>query len=147
MVPKPQKLIKTGRVCVVLRGRFAGKKAVVINPSDSGAKLQFPFALCAGIAKAPKKVTRGMSKKHFEKRTQVKAFCKCFNVSHLMPTQYSLSDTLDVKSLVPARPDDQNVKDYKKLLTKNLSEFFREKFIASEGQTQDLTFFRRRLRF
>jgi Ribosomal protein L14E/L6E/L27E len=48
------KFIKTGRVVVLLKGRHAGKKAVVVKTFDEGSKSK-PFGHCliAGVAKVP----------------------------------------------------------------------------------------------
>ena len=56
--------IKTGKVVIVLNGRFAGRKAVVIRTFDDGAKdRKFGHALVAGIDRAPRKVTKKMDDK------------------------------------------------------------------------------------
>ena len=67
------KFIKPGRVVVMLQGRYAGKKAIVVKTYDDGSKAR-PFGHCmvAGIDRAPLKVTRKMSKKKITKRTKVK---------------------------------------------------------------------------
>ena len=67
------KFIKAGRVVVMLQGRYAGKKAIVVKTFDDGSKAR-PFGHClvAGIDRAPLKVTRKMSKKKITKRTKVK---------------------------------------------------------------------------
>ena len=70
---KMGKFIKAGRVVVMLQGRYAGKKAIVVKTYDDGSKAR-PFGHCmvAGIDRAPLKVTRKMSKKKITKRTKVK---------------------------------------------------------------------------
>ena len=74
------KFIKAGRVVVMLQGRYAGKKAIVVKTYDDGSKAR-PFGHCmvAGIDRAPLKVTRKMSKKKITKRTKVKPFVKYVN--------------------------------------------------------------------
>ncbi|KAK8236924.1 60S ribosomal protein L27 [Phyllosticta capitalensis] len=85
------KFLKVGRVAIITRGRFAGKKVVIIQPQDSGSKSHpFPHALVAGIERYPSKVTRRMSKKKQTKRSTVKPFIKTVNYNHLMPTRYTL---------------------------------------------------------
>eukprot|EP00437_Effrenium_voratum_P034014 CAMPEP_0181478360 /NCGR_PEP_ID=MMETSP1110-20121109/42701_1 /TAXON_ID=174948 /ORGANISM="Symbiodinium sp., Strain CCMP421" /LENGTH=68 /DNA_ID=CAMNT_0023603709 /DNA_START=51 /DNA_END=253 /DNA_ORIENTATION=- len=66
------RFIKAGRVVVMLQGRYAGKKAIVVKAFDDGSKGR-PFGHClvAGINRAPLKVTRAMSKKKITKRTKV----------------------------------------------------------------------------
>ena len=51
-----------------------------------------------GIAKAPLKVTKSMTKKRIHRRCRVKPFIKLINYNHVMPTRYSFD--LDVKGLV-----------------------------------------------
>jgi len=85
------KFLKVGRVAIITRGRYAGKKVVIIQPQDTGTKSHpFPYALVAGIERYPSKVTRRMSKKKVEKRSKVKPFIKLVNYNHLMPTRYTL---------------------------------------------------------
>ena len=55
------KFLKVGRVAIITRGRYAGKKVVLIQPVDSGTKTHpFSYALVAGIERYPSKVTRRM---------------------------------------------------------------------------------------
>ncbi|KAG9511716.1 hypothetical protein KCU79_g23928, partial [Aureobasidium melanogenum] len=56
------KFLKVGRVAIISRGRYAGKKVVIIQPVDQGTKSHpFPHALVAGIERYPQQVTRRMS--------------------------------------------------------------------------------------
>jgi len=58
------KFIKTGRVVLLLSGRYAGKKAVIVKTFDEGNKeRKFGHALVAGIERPPRVVTRRMSAK------------------------------------------------------------------------------------
>ncbi|KAI0479089.1 ribosomal L27e protein family-domain-containing protein [Xylariaceae sp. FL0804] len=85
------KFLKVGRVAIITRGRYAGKKVVIIQPVDSGNKLHpYGHALVAGIERYPSKVTRRMSKKREEKRSKIKPFIKAVNYNHLMPTRYTM---------------------------------------------------------
>ncbi|KPI35830.1 60S ribosomal protein L27-B [Cyphellophora attinorum] len=85
------KFLKVGRVAIITRGRYAGKKVVIIQPVDSGTKAHpFSFALVAGVERYPSKVTRRMGKKRVEKRSKVKPFIKQINYNHIMPTRYTL---------------------------------------------------------
>ncbi|KAL9027328.1 MAG: hypothetical protein Q9196_004131 [Gyalolechia fulgens] len=111
------KFLKVGRVAIITRGRYAGKKVpfptslhilpvslrtsnkstpsppkvVIIQPLDSGSKSHaFPHALVAGIERYPSQVTRRMSKARQAKRSKVKPFIKIVNYNHLMPTRYTL---------------------------------------------------------
>ena len=66
------KFLKTGRVAIITRGRYAGKKVVIIQPQDGGNKSHpFPHALVAGIERYPSQITRRMSKATSPPKTQV----------------------------------------------------------------------------
>ncbi|KAF2788712.1 hypothetical protein K505DRAFT_104006 [Melanomma pulvis-pyrius CBS 109.77] len=85
------KFLKVGRVVIITRGRYAGKKCVIIQPLDNGTKSHpFPHALVAGIERYPSQVTRRMSKSKQQKKSKVKPFVKQVNYTHLMPTRYTL---------------------------------------------------------
>jgi hypothetical protein len=72
--------LKVGRVVIITRGRYAGKKCVIISPLDNGTKSHpFPHALVAGIERYPSKVTRRMSKTKQAKKSKVKPFVKQVN--------------------------------------------------------------------
>jgi len=95
------KFIKYGRVVLLLAGRFAGKKAVVVKSHDEGNKeRKFGHALVAGIERHPKKVTKKMSKKKISKRNNIKPFVKYVNLNHIMPTRFAISGELDLKEIV-----------------------------------------------
>ncbi|KAI4841123.1 hypothetical protein E4T45_09485 [Aureobasidium sp. EXF-8846] len=84
-------VLKVGRVAIISRGRYAGKKVVIIQPVDQGTKSHpFPHALVAGIERYPQQVTRRMSKGRQAKRSKVKPFIKVVNYNHIMPTRYTL---------------------------------------------------------
>lgn len=89
------KFIKPGKVVIVLNGRYAGRKAVIVKNFDEG-NTQHPFghALVAGVDRYPLKVTRGMGAKRVAKRSRVKPFVKVINYNHFMPTRYAIRDTL-----------------------------------------------------
>ena len=93
------KIFRTGRVAILTSGRHAGKKAIVVKSYDDGNKSRkFAAALVVGVDRAPRDVTRRMSKKKFIKRTQIKTFIKFVNHNHLMPTRYTTGD-LDLKDV------------------------------------------------
>ncbi|PLW52942.1 hypothetical protein PCANC_05755 [Puccinia coronata f. sp. avenae] len=85
------KIYKPGKVAVVLSGRHAGKKVVVVKQSDEGTKERpYPHAVVAGIERYPRRVTRGMGPKKIAKRSKVKPFIRIINYNHMMPTRYAL---------------------------------------------------------
>ncbi|KAG4078541.1 hypothetical protein HA402_009253 [Bradysia odoriphaga] len=88
-----RKIMKSGKVVIVLCGRYAGRKAVVVKTFDDGtADKQFGHALIAGIDRYPRKVTKKMGKAKLKKKSKIKPFLKTLNYNHLMPTRYSVSD-------------------------------------------------------
>jgi len=83
--------LKPGKVVVVLNGRYAGHKAVILKSFDEGTESRpYAHALVAGIERYPLKVTRSMPRKKISKRSKVKPFVKIVNYNHLMPTRYGL---------------------------------------------------------
>ncbi|KAI3418867.1 60S ribosomal protein L27 [Globodera pallida] len=94
------KIMKQGRVVIVLNGRYAGRKAVVVKSYDEGSSERpYGHALIAGIDKYPLKVTKKMGKKKVEKRIRIKPFLKVTSLQHLLPTRCIFEADLD-KSLV-----------------------------------------------
>ncbi|GIY55493.1 60S ribosomal protein L27 [Caerostris darwini] len=90
------KIMKVGKVVLVLNGRYAGRKAVVIKNNDEGTSDKpYGHALIAGIQRYPRKVTRRMGKKKLEKRNKLKPFVKVLNYNHLMPTRYMVDIAFD----------------------------------------------------
>ena len=73
---------------IVLSGRFAGRKAVIVRASDEGTdSKKFGHAVVAGIERYPRKVVRAMGQKKIEKRSKIKPFIKTLNFNHIMPTR------------------------------------------------------------
>uniref|UniRef100_A0A1B6EIH2 60S ribosomal protein L27 n=1 Tax=Cuerna arida TaxID=1464854 RepID=A0A1B6EIH2_9HEMI len=85
------KIMKPNKVVLVLSGRYAGKKAVIVRNFDEGTSdKQYGHALVAGIDRYPRKVHKRMGKKKIHKRSKIKPFLKVMNYNHLMPTRYTL---------------------------------------------------------
>uniref|UniRef100_A0A1S4MIL9 Large ribosomal subunit protein eL27 n=1 Tax=Pediculus humanus subsp. corporis TaxID=121224 RepID=A0A1S4MIL9_PEDHC len=71
------KIMKPGKVVLVLSGRYAGKKAIILRNYDDGTSAkQYGHALVAGIDRYPKKVHKRMGKKKIHKRSKIKPFLK-----------------------------------------------------------------------
>jgi len=93
--------MKKGRVVILLAGRRAGKKAIVIKQIDEGKKSRkFGHALVVGIEKSPKKVTKRMSDKKIERKLRVKPFVKFVNYNHLLATRFTVKEDFDFKNIV-----------------------------------------------
>eukprot|EP00164_Ancoracysta_twista_P000928 GFYU01001217.1.p1 GENE.GFYU01001217.1~~GFYU01001217.1.p1 ORF type:complete len:160 (-),score=46.53 GFYU01001217.1:126-536(-) len=94
------KFLKPGKVVILLNGRQAGKKAVIVKSFDEGVSGGRGYGHCvvAGVKQYPLKVNAGMGKKRLEKRSRVKPFIKVVNYTHIMPTRYGLD--VDLKTAV-----------------------------------------------
>ncbi|KAF8822831.1 ribosomal protein RPL27 [Cardiosporidium cionae] len=142
------KLLKTGRIVIVLAGRMAGKKGIVVSCNDSGTdKRPFGHCLIAGVEKAPLKITNKMGKKKVEKRSRVKPFLRYINVNHLMVTRYSAATEVDCKNLVT----DVQMED-RAAAKKSVKTIFQERFSRPVNEksgkvVKDLLFLRKKLRF
>merc|ERR1712226_454539 len=97
---KRTKPFRSGKIVIVLKGKYAGRKAVIVKNYDEGSGGRaYGHCLVVGIDKGPLK------------RTKVKPFIKVINYNHLMPTRYSLDVDLkhtvtpDVIQNVTARND------------------------------------------
>ncbi|XP_013382238.1 60S ribosomal protein L27 [Lingula anatina] len=94
------KFMKSGKVVLVLAGRYAGRKAVIVkNYDDGSSEKQYGHALVAGVDRYPRKVTRRMGKKKVATRSKLKAFVKVYNFNHLMPTRYSVDVNVDKQTV------------------------------------------------
>lgn len=131
---------------IVLSGRFAGRKAVIVKTFEEGStEHKFPHALIAGIDSYPRRVTRSMGQKRVLRRSRIKPFVKFINFNHIMPTRYSLTD-LDLKNVVKPesfkKPGDARVE-----AKKEVKKLFQERYLAKTKQTGGATFFFQKLRF
>lgn len=90
------KFMKSTKVVLVLSGRYAGRKAVIVkNYDDATQDRGYSHALVAGIDRYPRKVTKRMGKRKMKERSKMKTFIKVINYNHLMPTRYSIDVNLD----------------------------------------------------
>merc|ERR1712046_71729 len=96
---KAPKIFKASNVVLLLNGRMAGKKAVIVKTFDEGTPDRpYGYCLVAGIQKYPLKITKSMPEKKIAKRSKLKPFIKVVNYTHLMPTRYALE--VELKSVV-----------------------------------------------
>ncbi|KAK2460862.1 hypothetical protein APHAL10511_007332 [Amanita phalloides] len=116
------KVYKAGKVAIILQGRQAGRKVVVIKQLDEGTKeRRYPHAIVAGIERYPRKVTRRMGQSKVAKRNKIKPFIKVVNYSHLFPTRYALEleglrNILSADTFKEPSQRENAKKDIKKLL-------------------------------
>merc|ERR1711998_638906 len=93
------KFLKPGKVVLMLQGRYAGKKAVIVKNYDDGTSGRaYGHALVVGLSKCPRRVKRKDPKEKQAKDKRLKCFVKMANYNHLMPTRYTLE--VDLKSVV-----------------------------------------------
>ena len=143
-------IIKSGKVVIVLAGRHAEKKAVVVKNIDDGSgDRRFSHCLIAGIDRGPRKVTRAMDKKKVEKRSKVmKPFVKYVNVRHVFPTRYVVD--MDLKKIVDETElaDADRKVDIKKSLKKIFEDrYLNQKSVTSEKKAAGSSYFFQKLRF
>lgn len=146
----PLHLTEAGKVVIVLAGRYAGQKAVVVKSFDDGtSEKRYSHCLIAGIARGPKKVTRAMSKAKIEKRSKcMKPFVKYVNVRHVFPTRYVVD--LDLKKAVDEADlvDAERKVDVKKNLKKVFEDrYLNQKEVTSEKKAAGSSYFFQKLRF
>jgi large subunit ribosomal protein L27e len=120
-------VLKPGKVALITRGRYAGRKAVILKPFDDGTKSHpYGHALVAGIQRYPGKITSRMGKKRIAKRSKVKPFLKAINYNHLMPTRYALEGIEQLKTQI----GNENLKEVsqREEAKKAVKKSFEEKF-------------------
>ncbi|KDE07655.1 60S ribosomal protein L27-B [Microbotryum lychnidis-dioicae p1A1 Lamole] len=126
------KIYKPGKVALVLSGRYAGRKVVVICQSDSGNKYRpYSHALVAGVECYPRKVTKRMGKKTIEKRSKVKPFIKSINYSHLLPTRYAL-ELEGLKGVIA--PETFKEVSSREDAKKQIKKLFEERYLAGKNR-------------
>ena len=110
---------------------------------------RFSHCLVAGIARGPRKVTRGMSKKKVEKRSRtMKPFVKYINVRHVFPTRYvvdmDLKKAVDEADLASAERKVDVKKGLKKIFE---DKYLNQKAVTSEKKAAGSNYFFQKLRF
>ena len=136
--------LKSKKVVILLSGRYAGCKAIVVKTFDDGhQKRKFGHALVVGIDKHPKAVSSNMNKAKILKRSRVKPFVKYVNYQHMMPTRYSVD--IDVSSLVtPAQMDSA---DTRIAARKHVKKTLEERYLKGAKPQSGVTWFFKKLRF
>jgi large subunit ribosomal protein L27e len=123
--------MKPGRVVILLAGRRAGKKAVIVKQFDEGKKGKaFPHALVAGVERAPLKVAKRMSKLKIKRRSTLKPFAKIVNYNHILPTRFQVTGEFaqsghELKTVVTE--DKMANKDTRKKLKNEIKAIFTER--------------------
>lgn len=123
--------MKAGRVVILLAGRRAGKKAVIVKAFEEGKKgAAFSRALVAGVERAPLRVTRRMNANQLKRRSNPKPFVKVVNFNHILPTRFQVTGEFaqgpkELKSLVTE--DRLATPESRKTLKKEVRTIFRER--------------------
>merc|ERR1719362_1534220 len=113
------KFFKPGRVCVVLNGKHAGKKGIIIKSNYENTKeRRYPHCLVVGLSKAPRRVTKASLKKRndllqkleskgncmerINKLKKLGVFVKTYNMTHLLATRYKIEDQFEIETSIKA---------------------------------------------
>ena len=127
------KFYKPGKIVVILNGRYAGRKGVIVKSNYESVKdRKYPHCMVVGLSKGPKKPTkRNIAKmqaqiKQLESSDKENAadtvkrlksfgiFIKTYNMSHLLATRYTLKDDLSIaKSVAKIDELDKKIKEDK----------------------------------
>eukprot|EP00656_Telonema_subtile_P042717 TRINITY_DN4854_c0_g1_i1.p1 TRINITY_DN4854_c0_g1~~TRINITY_DN4854_c0_g1_i1.p1 ORF type:complete len:165 (-),score=50.84 TRINITY_DN4854_c0_g1_i1:164-658(-) len=135
------KFLKDGKIVVLLQGRYAGKKAVILKTMDDNTK-ERPYGHCVvvGVAKCPLPITRAMCKptpkmkKLVKKRSTIKPFVKMVNFTHVMPTRYSVESSMSKTLKATLSADTFSEPSVKKSFLKAAQGVFEAKYQENEGQ-------------
>lgn len=93
---KMVKIMKPNKVVIILSGKYAGRKAVILKNNDEGTgDRSYGHAVVAGIERYPRPITQKMGKLKRAKRNRIKPFIKSYNYNHLMPTRYLVEIPFD----------------------------------------------------
>lgn len=144
-------ILKSGKVVIVLAGRHAGKKGIVVKSYDENAtsdKYRFGHCLIAGIDKPARKVTKSMSKAKLIKRSKMKPFLQYINVRHIMPTRYTVD--MELKKVVTVSEDTEQADKIE--VKKQLKKLFEDRYlnqnqVTSEKKAAGSQYFFQKLRF
>nr|CAX77397.1 ribosomal protein L27 [Schistosoma japonicum] len=111
--------MRPGVVVLVLAGRYAGRKAIVIKSYDEGSgDKPYGHALVVGIDRYPRRILKRMGKKRMESRCKIKPFVKVVNYNHLMPTRHSVNIVFDTKVINKNALGDKSLRKKAKLEAK-----------------------------
>ena len=127
------KFYKPGKIVVILNGRYAGRKGVIVKSNYESVKdRKYPHCMVVGLSKGPKKPTKKNIAKMEAQIKQLESsdkenaadtvkrlksfgiFIKTYNMSHLLATRYTLKDDLSIaKSVAKIDELDKKIKEDK----------------------------------
>ena len=107
------KFYKPGKVVVVLNGRYAGRKGIIVKSNyDSGRDRKYPHCMVVGLSKGPRKPTKKNLAKLQERIKKLEAskdsnerlstlktfgvFIKTYNMTHLLATRYQVKEDFGI---------------------------------------------------
>ena len=107
------KFYKPGKVVVVLNGRYAGRKGIIVKSNyESVRDRKYPHCMVVGLSKGPRKPTKKnlsklqdqikkleASKDSSERLNTLKTFgvfIKTYNMTHLLATRYQVKEDFGI---------------------------------------------------
>ena len=107
------KFYRPGKVVLVLNGRYAGKKGIIMKSNyESVRDRKYPHCVVVGLAKGPRKPTKKniaklqarikeleSQKDQNDKIKTLKSFgvfIKTYNMSHLLATSYTVKEVFGI---------------------------------------------------
>ena len=114
---KMVKFYKPGKVVVVLNGRNAGAKGIIVKSNyDNTKDRKYPHCMVVGLSKGPRKPTKRnlakleqrirkleSSKDSNDKINSLKSFgvfIKYYNMSHLLATRYTVKEDFGITKII-----------------------------------------------
>ena len=138
--------LKQGKVVIVLAGRYAGKKAIVVAAKAATKKRPYAHALIAGLIRSPRAVSKTMSKTTIMRKSSIKVFVKNINAAHIMPTRYSATDIKLNDIVVPQKVENAGAGRDK--IVARVRRTFSAKYIARGAKhSTGVQYFFQKLRF
>ena len=128
------KFYKPGKVVVVLNGRNAGSKGIIVKSNYENTKdKKYPHCVVVGLSKGPRKPTKKNIAKlqarirKLESQSDVTdrlnalksfgVFIKTYNMSHLLATRYTIKEDFGIqKSIEKLDNLDKKIKEYKQAI-------------------------------
>merc|ERR1712216_422367 len=92
---------KKGRIVIILNGRHAGKKAIVIKDKISSVNNSLSKNIgIIGIKNLPSKENRKKQSGTIGSKRGIKVFLKLMNKNHVLPTRYFVDLNPDQQTLI-----------------------------------------------
>merc|ERR1711878_47651 len=131
---KMGKILKRGRVVILLAGRRAGKKAIIVKQIDDGKKKRkFGHALVVGVERPARKVSSSMTKKKLHRRATIKPFVKFVNNNHMLATRFIVKEDKDFEFRNSITEEVLEDKTAKKEMLKTVKAKLQQRFLNPEG--------------